>query len=456
MIPTFIRSETNPSGERVPLNLRRVLFHHLPKTAGSTFRTILESYFDDDEVCPAEIDDEIIALNEREHRQYRLFGGHFSFDLIDKYLSDSVWLIFLRDPVERFISYYYNTTDYNRLPLTWIKRFENLPEAGQFHKCVDGLSIEAFMSMDDPFLKNALINYQTRYLTKCSKDPYRLEDANPDDFPLFDQDLLNEAKKNLKNRFLFVGIQEEFELALTLFSMTFGVLPLGQISGYGRNFNPVKVHRRYSIADDIRSAIAENNQMDYELWRYGRRLMHERLVFFYDYYLRMEKSYKKAKSFLVKNNLPVSKLPARWEIEQVNLRRGFYWAEYDGLGRLFRWSGYENPAVLELRFEIPMDTEIEIYFEILAVFQGVDLEDYFFELDGYRLSNVNMISSDDKICVRGVMGGYENHDCRIIHLLKIYGPSFAEDQKRETRTLGIALHAVQIKYPNDNSQISDV
>ena len=93
--PNFIRSENNLEGEFLKKS-PKFLFHHIPKTAGSTMRGILNSLFKSNEVCKAETVEELSSV--KNFDKYKLFAGHFSFGSIEKHLSDAIWMTFLREP----------------------------------------------------------------------------------------------------------------------------------------------------------------------------------------------------------------------------------------------------------------------------------------------------------------------------------------------------------------------
>jgi len=80
---------------------KKVFFIHIPKTVGTTFKNILYENYSEDEICP--IWDESILF--KNHSKYKLFHGHFDFDVSEKFEVKPVLITFLRDPLE--ISYYY-------------------------------------------------------------------------------------------------------------------------------------------------------------------------------------------------------------------------------------------------------------------------------------------------------------------------------------------------------------
>jgi hypothetical protein len=95
------------------------VFHHIPKTAGTSLISFLKQQFSYAETCP----DRALAVNrfpapgesplaapaEAERvRRFRFFCGHYYFDLTPLVGEEPFRIIFFRDPVQRVISYYYH------------------------------------------------------------------------------------------------------------------------------------------------------------------------------------------------------------------------------------------------------------------------------------------------------------------------------------------------------------
>ena len=72
----------------------------------------------------------------------KFFAGHFSYGAINKFLSDAVWITFLREPNERIISQYFNHISYERIPQQWIDRINNNPEWQSYMNEIQGCSLE--------------------------------------------------------------------------------------------------------------------------------------------------------------------------------------------------------------------------------------------------------------------------------------------------------------------------
>ena len=90
---------------------------HIPKTAGTSFRYILKEQFKRKEVARLDIyPSGAIQLNEKDFKgtilneKIRVIQGHYTYNAINEHflLHDNLHFItWLRDPVERVLSYYY-------------------------------------------------------------------------------------------------------------------------------------------------------------------------------------------------------------------------------------------------------------------------------------------------------------------------------------------------------------
>src|SRR5688572_854398 len=90
----------------------RLIFIHIPKTAGLTFRAILANHFDYNQIYPQPDDWYYLYEDARANlANYRLFSGHFPYSVCELLPSTPppLYVTMLRDPVERFISNFHFT-----------------------------------------------------------------------------------------------------------------------------------------------------------------------------------------------------------------------------------------------------------------------------------------------------------------------------------------------------------
>lgn len=243
---------------------RQIVFHHQPKTAGSSFREYLMTLVREDQVCPAEIDDEITRLSDAERASFKLFGGHFRFDTLADTFPDADWIIFLRHPVDRIVSNYYNLRDSLRHPENWKQRAADRPAVKEFLDQVADMTLEDFVHSDHPRARDRVVNRQTRYLLRRQSDgPGKRIVAD-------DPRMLEQAKHTLQSRFRFVGVQERYDLSVAVFCREFGIDEPADLRQFDRNVNELKPQeRRYELTDELRTYLEQQNVMDIALWNFG-------------------------------------------------------------------------------------------------------------------------------------------------------------------------------------------
>ncbi len=352
----------------------KLLFHHIPKTAGSTFRTMLMSFYCSDEICPAEVPSELEkSCKYACTSKHQLFAGHFSYSSIQEYLPDAVWITFLRNPLERVISYYYNVTDKARVPRHWIDRYNSDREWREYFETVQGLEIMPFLNCSNIKARQVTSNRQTQAFIP---DELRL---SVDDWSIYNKELVVIAKENLKNRFRFIGIQEYFDLSIHLFSLIFALNPINT-KNYTTNLNTLKGWRaRYDVADEVRKLILLKNSMDIELYEYARMLFFRQLHTVNKNLLTQNRihlcqNHPQGQSSLVEG--------VRYSIEQLQTLYGFYPLEKSRAGS-YRRTGKNTTATIEIYYLFKEKTRIE--FEVFSPVSDKDLAKCYFMLDGERM-----------------------------------------------------------------------
>jgi hypothetical protein len=172
------------------------VFIHIPKSAGTTFHSILERNYAYQQQFSFRVPRQLalmrlLAMPESRRNRLDCIKGHCGCG-IHEYLSRPVnYFTFLRDPVKRVIS------EYN-----YVKKHPK-PAAHQVIK-ENNLSLKQFVEGD-----LTPDNLQLRYLTFM-----RLEDAPPG---RAQKEWLEPAKKRLAEDFANFGIVEYFDKSLLLF-----------------------------------------------------------------------------------------------------------------------------------------------------------------------------------------------------------------------------------------------
>ncbi len=180
---------------------QKFAFVHIPKTAGMTMSAILERKFLKNEICPIRLYPQLVAVPKEELNKYRLFRGHFPYEILSCLLDEPFRCItILREPVARYYSYYKfmkNRQDFEQfaflareVPLIQKMDFKDFANATNLSVVKDGM------------------NQQCRYLGKETPTSIALpylagkQDPTPEE--------IERAKTRLSNMDAF-GLAERFQ-----------------------------------------------------------------------------------------------------------------------------------------------------------------------------------------------------------------------------------------------------
>ncbi len=97
------RAPGNPS-PRPPCKL---VFLHIPKTAGQSVHAYLQGGFSAAEIAPSRMNNMLIGMTLDEIRRYRLFSGHLDWALLDGIEPPKFVFTILREPRDRILSFYF-------------------------------------------------------------------------------------------------------------------------------------------------------------------------------------------------------------------------------------------------------------------------------------------------------------------------------------------------------------
>jgi hypothetical protein len=267
-----------------------VIFLHIPRTAGTTLYRIIERHYKKAHIYTVWMDgtpDEFKNLSQSRRAAIRVLRGHTGWGLHEFLPGPASYFTLLRDPIERVISYYY-----------FIRRAPR-------HYCHDlvtsnDMSLRDFLeSQADPMADNA----QTRLLSG-------LETGQELGFGECTEELLEIAKRNLRENVAVVGLTEEFDRTLLLLKRAFGWQKLF----YARQNVSANRPRKNELPPTTRDAVAEVNLLDTGLYQHATALFEEQIR-------QQEASFaRELESFQSANQWLSPLFYAYWQMRRISVR----------------------------------------------------------------------------------------------------------------------------------------
>lgn len=177
----------------------KLIFMHLPKCGGTTFHTILNRMYLPEEIFDIKVinniklnTDDFISLSTKEKEQIKLLKGHLEFGLHKYFKENTEYITFLRNPIERIISYYY-----------YVKRRPN-HRLYKFDLFKEDMSIYDFVTKIN---EQDINNGEIRFISGINDS---------------EEFMLEKALENIEKHFSFVGTIEKFNESLIILQRMYG------------------------------------------------------------------------------------------------------------------------------------------------------------------------------------------------------------------------------------------
>jgi hypothetical protein len=241
----------------------RLIFLHVPKTAGTTLKTILSRQYGPDEIAKCYYDkpdktlkgqlEKILSLSKSQADRIKIVMGHMGFGLHEHLAWPCTYFTVLRDPIDRAISSYYQTRR---------AKFDKLRHDAQ------RLNLRDFVSSG---LLKAMDNGQTRLLSGAALNEDLL--GKEVEYGACTEEMLQQAKNNLDD-FAAVGISERFDESLMLLMQVFGwSKPYYVKSNVGRNKTA-----RNELSRDTLTCLERHNELDLQLYEHATHVFNKAVV----------------------------------------------------------------------------------------------------------------------------------------------------------------------------------
>jgi hypothetical protein len=234
-------------------SVQSLIYVHVPKAAGSSLNTVINRQYPRRAIHTIEgsnVQASIEAFKQlptSQRETIQCLKGHMRFGLHEYMPQPCVYFSMLRDPVERVLSTYY-----------FILR---RPGHYMYERVVGGnVTLEAYVASRMAVIAH---NGQTRIFAGLPVD--QDEDPPPD--------LLERAKRNLRQHFVVVGLVERFDESLILMKRRLGWHSVYYVR---RNVTRDRPNRADLPASTIR-LIEQANELDMELYTFVEELLADSL-----------------------------------------------------------------------------------------------------------------------------------------------------------------------------------
>jgi hypothetical protein len=139
----------------------RIIFLHIPKTAGQSVHRFLEFFVPPDRVAPARVNEQLVMMSINELRRYQLFSGHMDWSLLDCLDGPKFTFSVLRDPTSRIVSFYlYLFREAKKLSHDQLSLPQN---AGK--RAILKLTCDQYFSGGPPAMRTFLDNHYDNFYT---------------------------------------------------------------------------------------------------------------------------------------------------------------------------------------------------------------------------------------------------------------------------------------------------
>jgi Sulfotransferase family len=222
--------------------MRRCVFVHVPKTAGTSFHHAMRNALGAHAVSPSFIATNMTPMQARRLDRFDVISGHISMADVWRYFSDRAVLTILRDPIDRCLSWYY------------FARKDSTPSFASDFEAAKTHDLESFFDLDYRVTYRNVFNRQVRQLG----DHVLNESA--------DLDQAHEAAMTVLRSAMWVGRQETLTADLETLGMRLpelAGLSMSTLNATGERSSAAEVNPK------VIKRIRELNAYDLDLYAFA-------------------------------------------------------------------------------------------------------------------------------------------------------------------------------------------
>lgn len=228
--------------------LKKGLFLHIQKTAGSSLITFARQHYRDNLISHGDF----AGHHPEEFRKTKFISGHFGYDFAKHLIDDRYSFTFLRNPIERILSFYY----FHRTRV-----IDEFPITRKAHE----LDLEDFLALGltEPYVQSRIWNNQVWQLAHGYDSPHSINDFS-------EKILLDRSIENI-NKFSHVGLVETFEQDIEIIMSCLGIK-------YSKTNTMPKVNATKNrlqvseLPDSTLSILNELTSLDNKLYEYAKSM----------------------------------------------------------------------------------------------------------------------------------------------------------------------------------------